>query len=84
MIDLTSADYLSGLVTRIHALLARIPVAGKLPPIYGANYPYGRPVVSVALESANGARCGRIIATDVYGFQFESPRFFDSAGAQIV
>jgi hypothetical protein len=52
--------------------------AGQRPPIYGSNYPYGRPVVAVEFRS------NEIIATDVYGFHFVSPRFFDASGTEIL
>ena len=70
-------------VARANARLNLIPVAGKRAPIYGANGPYGRPVAAIALNAADGATVASITATDVYGFQFDSPRFFDREGNQI-
>jgi hypothetical protein len=72
------------LVARVTEHLRRQPIAGERPPVYGANYPYGRPVTCVTLNAAEGCAYGSIMATDVYGFQFDSPRFFDSGGKPIL
>jgi hypothetical protein len=78
-----TVTYAEALVNEVNRRLRAEWIDGRKAPIYGSNYPYGRPVVAVSLEAADGAIYGRVIATEVYGLQYESERFFDEFGQQI-